>query len=124
MKGVREMLPDKMWRVCPKCGELLDIDDTQYECCIRVKMKPAEDREKLNALRKEAHDAFDEIWKSGWVSRQQAYEWLGRRMKLPPEMTHISLMGAEQCEQVIELCTDWRRRIAGNDNCFVGTMPV
>lgn len=48
-----------------------------------------------------AHQAFDQIWKQGIMSRNQAYRWLADKFSLPLEHTHIAQFGAYLCEQVI-----------------------
>lgn len=50
-----------------------------------------------------AHDAFDRLWKSGRMTRNQAYVWLRRRMNLTFAEGHIGRFDAEQCERLIVL---------------------
>ena len=56
--------------------------------------------------RGEAHAAFDPIWKSGGMSRTQAYKWLAAQMDLPVEECHMEKFTAEQCRKVVEICRD------------------
>lgn len=60
----------------------------------------AADRE----ARTRAHAAFDRLWKPYKSKRHGAYMWLAKQMGLPPERCHISMMTAEQCAQVVEVC--------------------
>ena len=47
-----------------------------------------------------AHKLFDQIWKQGIMSRNQAYVWLSAKLCLPADQTHIALSGEYLCEQV------------------------
>lgn len=60
--------------------------------------------EELRILRKQAHEAFDPIWKSNYKSRVEAYKWLSANLAIPFKYTHIGYFGAETCKKVIELC--------------------
>jgi hypothetical protein len=57
--------------------------------------------QRLYDLRKEAHAAFDPLWKSGLRSRDGAYMILQDILKLPPEKSHISLLNEQQCLTLI-----------------------
>lgn len=52
--------------------------------------------------RVKAHEAFDELWKQGEVTRGQAYRWLTVKMKLG-KPAHIAEMNIAQCRKVIAL---------------------
>ena len=43
----------------------------------------------LRELRKQAHNLFDRLWKSGEISRSDAYFALAFRLGIPPERCHI-----------------------------------
>lgn len=58
--------------------------------------------------RKLAHDAFDQIWVEGEMSRRAAYAWLSHAMGLDP--IHIGALDEEQCRRVVHLCDERRRR--------------
>lgn len=58
----------------------------------------------LRELKKEAHAAFDPVWKSNYKSRQQAYYWLSVKLGIPKEYTHIGFFGVETCKKLIEIC--------------------
>lgn len=51
-----------------------------------------------------AHAAFDPVWKDGAVSRTQAYKWLGRKLGLGKDNTHIGMFDVQTCAKVVELC--------------------
>jgi hypothetical protein len=61
----------------------------------------------IKLIRGDAHAAFDRVWKSGVMTRTQAYKWLAARMGLTDSQTHIALFDARQCEQVIKLATEF-----------------
>jgi ssDNA-binding Zn-finger/Zn-ribbon topoisomerase 1 len=49
-----------------------------------------------------AHAAFDEVWKSGAMSRGQAYGFMRDLMGMTEDEAHIGKFTAEQCETLIE----------------------
>lgn len=55
----------------------------------------------LRELRKECHRRFDPIWQSGRKSRNAAYLWMGRQLKLSRQDAHISLLDADQCRALL-----------------------
>jgi len=50
-----------------------------------------------------AHDAFDQLWKSGRMSWREAYVWLRTAMGLSKAECHIGRFDIEQCKQVIDV---------------------
>lgn len=56
------------------------------------------------AWRMRAHDAFDQLWKSGRMSRREAYAWLRTTMGLGKADCHIGRFDIDQCQQVIAVC--------------------
>lgn len=54
-----------------------------------------------------AHNYFDEIWKSGVMTRQDAYRRLSEHLGIPPKETHIAIFDAETCEKVILFAKDF-----------------
>ena len=51
-----------------------------------------------------AHRAFGHLWKSGLMTKRQAYLWLQAKLGLPAEETHIGKFSLFRCEEVIRLC--------------------
>lgn len=45
----------------------------------------AEPGSPLAAARMAAHSSFDTIWKSGWMSRSRAYQWLADELEISNE---------------------------------------
>jgi len=56
-----------------------------------------------------AHEAFDPIWQTKLMKRNEAYKWLAECMGLDQKKTHIGMFDVEQCKQVIKICNDERR---------------
>lgn len=54
------------------------------------------------AARERAHAAFDQLWKSGMMTRDAAYAWLCSVMKLSPREAHIGRMHPEQCDRLVK----------------------
>jgi hypothetical protein len=57
----------------------------------------------IRTARIKAHAAFDEIWKSGSMTRGHAYHWLSTEMGMERQTCHIGHFDEEQCARVIEL---------------------
>ena len=57
---------------------------------------------KLRRLRNEAHHYFDQLYKSGYMSRQDAYHWLADILRVPYSQAHIGYLGEYYCQKVIE----------------------
>ena len=60
----------------------------------------------LRYWKKEAHAAFDPLWKYGSIKhrRNAAYAWLAEQMGLPVDKTHIGMFDVGQCKAVIQIC--------------------
>ena len=56
---------------------------------------------KLRRLRYEAHRAFDQLYKTGLMSKQEAYRWLSYIVQAPMAHAHIGHLGEYYCEVVI-----------------------
>lgn len=57
----------------------------------------------LRKAKMQAHAAFDPLWKSGSMSRTEAYRWLSRELGIPPQQTHIGMFDVETCKRTINL---------------------
>jgi ribosomal protein L37AE/L43A len=49
--------------------------------------------------RERAHELFDKLWRSGAMTRKQAYDALGLSMGLTEDEAHIGMFSAAQCEE-------------------------
>ena len=50
-----------------------------------------------------AHASFDQLWKSGAMSRSAAYRWMQRAMKMTKGQAHIGKMDFDQCIKLMML---------------------
>lgn len=55
----------------------------------------------LRALRRTAHSYFDQLHRSGYMSKQEAYRWLAGTIGAPLSQAHIGYLGEYYCKQVI-----------------------
>lgn len=56
----------------------------------------------LRSLRRTAHHYFDQLYESGYMSKQDAYQWLADLIMAPLSEAHIGHLGEYYCKQVIE----------------------
>ena len=59
---------------------------------------------RLRTLKMEAHKQVDVLWKSGLMSRREAYRWLADMMNMELDDCHIGMFDIKRCQQVIHLC--------------------
>ena len=55
----------------------------------------------VKRLRIQTHALFDELWKSGEMTRNQAYSWLKDALNLTEDEAHIGKFDKDQCERLI-----------------------
>lgn len=114
---------------CPYCGSGVKLVPSSYvyhhnknkgnmwvcknypDCNAYVGCHPGTDiplgrlaNEKLRNLKVEAHKQFDPIWKSGLLSRKEAYEWLADMLNISVDECHIGMFSPEMCNKVIRIC--------------------
>ena len=56
----------------------------------------------LRELRKTAHHYFDQLYKSGYMTKDDAYHWLAEVIMAPLSEAHIGCLGEYYCRMVIE----------------------
>lgn len=56
----------------------------------------------LRTLRRTAHYYFDQLYRSGYMTKQDAYQWLSDLISAPISQAHIGYLGDYYCKQVIE----------------------
>lgn len=56
----------------------------------------------LRSLRRTAHHYFDQLYISGYMSKQDAYQWLADIVCAPLSEAHIGHLGEYYCKLVIE----------------------
>lgn len=57
----------------------------------------------VRRLRMRAHIAFDQLWKSGEVTRSSAQRWMAKELGIPVRRCHFGYMNRQQLETVIDL---------------------
>lgn len=65
---------------------------------------------KLRSLRKIAHDYFDQLYQSGLMEKQEAYQWLAGLIGAPLSEAHIGCLGEYYCKLVIDECRKLLKR--------------
>lgn len=56
----------------------------------------------LRRLRYEAHQEFDQLYKTGLMTRNEAYHWLAYIVQAPMSHAHIGHLGEYYCKVVIQ----------------------
>ena len=59
----------------------------------------------LRRAKMDAHAAFDPFWKTGILTRSEAYKWLSKELGIDREQCHIGWFDVEMCRKVVVLCT-------------------
>lgn len=63
--------------------------------------------ESLRRSRRSAHAAFDPLWRSGVMTRKQAYTWLAGALNVAIEDCHIGMFGASKCRRVVKVSQEY-----------------
>lgn len=107
---------------CPIHGSKLSQKDGQYGIFYSCSFWPSCDimatkskfdkkfrlsNQALRDKRKETHACFDELWKSKTMSRKQAYYWLQIQMNISKKLCHVIHFNIKECDQVIELASNY-----------------
>jgi hypothetical protein len=58
----------------------------------------------LRALKMKAHEAFDPRWRSGEMTRSDAYAWLAGELGVSKSNCHIGMFDEVMCQAVINVC--------------------
>jgi ssDNA-binding Zn-finger/Zn-ribbon topoisomerase 1 len=89
----------KVW-VCsnyPECDSYVGANKKTNEPLGR----PA--NRELRLWKKNAHNVFDRLWKSGLATRTGAYKWLSRKLGISLEKCHIGLFDVVTCKKVVRI---------------------
>ena len=70
----------------------------------------------LRSLRRTAHHYFDQLYQSGYMSKQVAYQWLADLISAPLSEAHIGHLGEYYCKQVIEGSRELLKKIRKSSN--------
>lgn len=101
-------------RVYPHRKDLKNLDfywcannhDPAYVGCHKGSLVPLgrlADSE-LRAAKIQAHNAFDPLWRSGQMTRGEAYGWLARKLEIDKSSCHIGMFSVEECKKVVRIC--------------------
>lgn len=64
----------------------------------------------LRQMRIQLHFEFDKLWKSGSMTRDEAYSWLSKELGLPSRLSHIRYLKEDQCNNIMEaLCRHFKK---------------
>lgn len=106
--------------LCPKCDEFTELVESSeiygtdfgllYRCptchayvgCHKGSLNAKGSVAGRNLL-------FDDMWKSGDMNREDAYEWLSERLGIPRYLTHVGMFDEAQCRRTIELCKTYAK---------------
>ena len=56
--------------------------------------------------RMQAHEIFDQLWKSGMLTRKDAYKKLSLFLGIPRKETHIAEFNWEQCQKTLQFANE------------------
>ena len=87
--------------ICDSCGAFVSCHDGT-----NIPVGFMADRE-TRQLRKEAHLAFDRLWKERLMSRDKAYLWLAFSLEIPRETMHISWLSKDQLRLATKLASEY-----------------
>lgn len=59
-------------------------------------------RPKLRRARRSAHVAFDKLWQSGEMTRNESYKWMQEVLQIAEEEAHIAMLDLELCYELME----------------------
>ncbi len=83
------------------CGSYPECDAyVRVHAGTRIPVGSLADRN-LRRLRRRAHDVFDQLYLSGYMGKQDAYQWLAGLIDAPLSEAHIGHLGEYYCGQVI-----------------------
>lgn len=83
--------------ICKPCGAWVGCHKGTDKALGRVANK------ELREMKHKAHEAFDPLWKNGYLPRRAAYEILSIAFGLPVSQTHIGMFDEKQCQKVINI---------------------
>ena len=65
----------------------------------------------LRHKRIEAHKVFDRMWRSGLMTKGQAYKWIQTKFYLNEKQAHIGMFSEYMCNQLIAACNEMYRNL-------------
>ncbi len=67
----------------------------------------------LRENKKQAHAAFDPLWKAGKMTRAEAYGWLAKELGIPRSECHIGMFDVEMCRRVVSAMMEREEGVRG-----------
>jgi len=61
----------------------------------------------------EAHAAFDLLWRTGRMKRNEAYRWLAEQLGIERRACHIANFDAATCARVVEIASGAANAVEG-----------
>lgn len=113
--GNKNLVPGSRLYVCsnyPECSAYVGV----HQGTLLPKGHLADGE--LRHLRILAHRSLDQLWKSGLMSRDEAYDWLARQLVLEPDEAHIGNFSNYYCNQTIEECERFLAACAYRDRTY------
>lgn len=90
-------------------GAMLYVCSRYPECDAYVKVHPGTNipmgslaNHELRTLRRTAHYYFDQLHKTGRMTRQESYRWLADKICVPLKDAHIGHLGEYYCKMMIQ----------------------
>lgn len=103
----RPDLYEKVFYECEPCGAFVGCHFGTTNPLGRL--ANAELRKKKMA----AHALFDPIWRTGQMSRSEAYKMLAEKLGIEQKDCHIGMFDVDMCNKVIQVC---RERTIGHSS--------
>lgn len=85
--------------VCPKCNASLIAGQNGKPMGVPV-------TKETRQWRRRAHTVFDQLWRSGVVTRSSAQRWLAKQLGIPTNRCHFGYMEKAMLEKVVRLCDE------------------
>lgn len=96
----RPDLKDKYFWYCNNCNAYVGTHTNSKRHAPLGRLANKE----LRLWKNNAHALFDPIWKSGQMSRIEAYEWLACQLGIDVKKCHIGYFDVDTCKKVVEIC--------------------
>ena len=97
----RKDLADLKFYQCAPCDAYVGCHKNNHPAWTAPRPLGRPANAELRAAKSKAHEAFDPIWKEGFMERGHAYEWLSEQLNIPKHLCHIGMMDVDDCMRVI-----------------------
>ncbi|MBE8596809.1 zinc-finger-containing protein [Xenorhabdus sp. BG5] len=62
----------------------------------------------VRAARNSCKRYFEQIWRSGRLTRTEAYHWLAKQLEISPSQCHFGWFDTDMCERAANICRRFR----------------